>query len=288
MILWPGATYLGPPDSNYSGPMVEVRGLVVHIAEGSYWGTIGWQENPVADVSSHFVFGLAGERAQMLDLNLTAWTQVAGNGHWLSVEDEGFSTGTLSAAQQESIAQLYAWMVDMYNVPLRTANDPNGRGLGWHGMGGVAWGNHPNCPGPNNVALLPRIIERARQILNGVPTPPEDDVLNAILTHDLNGDYIFLIPSAGGWRRLPKAYVEADKWIMQNALDSFTKAGMGVDQTTWAGNSYDFSDPVVLGQWGHELVPGFGGGSGGDGATPEQVRSIVRTELDGTGLGPKS
>lgn len=177
MAIWPKATWAGPPDSNYDGSMVEFRGLVIHIAEGSYDGTIGWQRNPVSDVSSHFVVGLDGAVAQMLDTTVTAWTQAAGNGHWVSVENAGFSTGQLTAAQAETNAELYAWLMATHGMPATLAESPSGMGLGWHGMGGVAWGNHPNCPGPANVALRPSILARAIEISGGgSATSPEDDM----------------------------------------------------------------------------------------------------------------
>jgi hypothetical protein len=179
MALWDKATWLGPPDLNYSGPMVEVRGLVLHIAEGSYQGTISWQKNDVSDVSSHFIFGLVeGERAQMLDTNVTAWTQSSGNGHWVSVENAGYHYNQFTPAQVEANAQLYAWLHQVYNIPMQLADTPSGRGLGWHGMGGASWGGHYDCPGPANVALRSTILARAQEIL----APPtqrrgQDDML---------------------------------------------------------------------------------------------------------------
>ena len=168
MAIWDKAVWLGPPDSNYSGSMIEVRGLVLHIAEGSYRGTINWQNNPASDVSSHFIFGLnEGERAQMLDTNVTAWTQANGNGHWVSVENAGFHYDQFTPAQIEANAQLYAWLHEVYNVPMQLTDSPSGSGLGWHGMGGASWGGHPDCPGPANVALRGTILARAQEILNG-------------------------------------------------------------------------------------------------------------------------
>ena len=108
MLLIPGWQYLGPPDSNYGGPMQQYMGLVLHIAEGSLQGTVSWMRNPASDVSSHTVHGKGGERVQMLDAALTAWTQGSGNGRWLSVEHEGFNYESLTSAQLESTAQLFA------------------------------------------------------------------------------------------------------------------------------------------------------------------------------------
>ena len=90
---------------------VEGRGLILHIADGYYEGTIAWQHNPIADVSSQFVvagprdlkYGIPdGKLAQCVDTGEIAWTQRSGNGHWLSIECSGFGGDALSAAQIES------------------------------------------------------------------------------------------------------------------------------------------------------------------------------------------
>ena len=46
-----------------------------HIADGSYNGTISWETNKDSKVSSHFVLGKNGEVAQLVPLNMAAWTQ---------------------------------------------------------------------------------------------------------------------------------------------------------------------------------------------------------------------
>jgi N-acetylmuramoyl-L-alanine amidase len=174
MLLIPNWTYLGPPDSNFSGSMQGFMGLVLHIAEGSYQGTINWQKNPVSDVSSHTVHGKDGQRAQMLDINLTAWTQANGNGWWVSVEHEGFSTEALTPQQFESTSQMYAWLVQNKGVPLQITDSPSVPGLGWHGMGGAAWGGHTGCPGEQIKAQRTAILGRAAEIIGGDMTTPAD------------------------------------------------------------------------------------------------------------------
>lgn len=169
-MLWTDlATWRGPTP-NHGGPMLEQRGLVIHIAEGSYEGTIAWQKNPAAQVSSHFVTDFDGKTAQVVDTDVTAWTQQAGNGHWLSVENAGHTPNALTAAQCEAIAQLFARGHQAYGWPLQLATGSSGRGLGHHSMGGTAWG-HLDCPGPNVIAQKPAILARAIQILGGGPPP---------------------------------------------------------------------------------------------------------------------
>lgn len=157
--------------------MREQRGLVIHIAEGYFEGTIAYQKNPDANVSSHFVLsngakgqGYDGELAQIVDTDITAWTQRAGNGHWLSVECAGFTPNPLTTAQCESVAKLLARAHTEYGVPLQLATNPDGRGLGHHSMGcnwpAGAWG-HCDCPGPAIIAQKPAILARAIEIVNG-------------------------------------------------------------------------------------------------------------------------
>lgn len=49
--------------------------IVWHIADGTYNGTIAWEQNPQSQTSSHFVLGKNGEVAQLVPLNMAAWTQ---------------------------------------------------------------------------------------------------------------------------------------------------------------------------------------------------------------------
>lgn len=158
--------------------MYEHRGVVVHIAVGYYEGTISWQKNPDANVSSHFVVGRDGRTAQVVDTDIRAWTQSDGNGHWLSVENEGFLEGDhrnpgdwhlLSPQMIEANAQLLARAHREYGVPLQLATSPAGRGLGYHSMGaetGYNWG-HSSCPGEPIKAQLPKVLARAIEIVNG-------------------------------------------------------------------------------------------------------------------------
>src|SRR4051812_1239916 len=93
MAVWHDlASWRGPTANRGAGGMVEVRGVVVHIADGFYEGTISHQLDPTTEVSSHFIVGRDGKTAQMVDTADKAWTQKAGNGHWISVECEGFSS----------------------------------------------------------------------------------------------------------------------------------------------------------------------------------------------------
>lgn len=177
--------------------MAEHRGLVLHIAEGFYEGTISWQRNRANDVSSHFVIGREqGEIAQLVDTDVTAWTQRDGNGHWISAEFAGFTLGhrlhrpgweELSKWQLECAARLLVRGHHQYGWPLQLATSEQGRGLGHHSMG-AGWG-HRDCPGRPIIAQKPGIITRARSIA-GKPTEGDDDMPTAkeIVDEFLNRD----------------------------------------------------------------------------------------------------
>ncbi len=173
MGIWtPEAEWVGP-SPNQSGRMIEQRGMVLHVMQGSLAGSISWGKNPSSGVSFHFGTRKSdGLVQQLVDTSITAWTQCNGNGRWISVENEDFSGNPLSDLQIESIAKLYARGVREYGWLLQITDDPNGRGLGWHGMGGVAWCNHPTCPGEPIKAQRTAILGRAAEILGGAVTSP--------------------------------------------------------------------------------------------------------------------
>ena len=159
------ADWIGPTVNETPGGMSQVLGVVVHIQQGSEAGTEACQHNPAAQVSSHFLSPKVGRGRQMVDTQDKAWTEVAGNSHWLSIENEGWSGQTLTPDQLEFNAQVLAKAHVVHGVPLQVTNDVNVPGLGHHSMGGVAWGNHPDCPGDPIIAQKPAIVARAQQIV---------------------------------------------------------------------------------------------------------------------------
>lgn len=176
MARWTDIAQWRGPTVNVGGAMKEHRGLVVHIAEGTFEGTISWQKGAANEVSSHFVVDTDGSIAQVVDTEVTAWTQRAGNGRWLSVENAGHTPHPLTDAQIEANARIFAAAHLTYRVPLQIATSPDGKGLGHHSMGaenGVDWG-HSHCPGPAIIAQKPAILARAIQIVEGDDVTKDD------------------------------------------------------------------------------------------------------------------
>jgi hypothetical protein len=177
---------------NQGGTMSDHRGVVLHIAEGTYQGTINWQMNPdqrysdgttVTTCSTWIVGREPGEWAQMVDSNRIAWCQRDGSRTWLSIELAGNSTQSPTAWQIEACAQLFVWSHLEYGHALAIADNESERGLGHHSMDreylGVEWG-HDSCPGPGTIAAKPAILQRAKAIIQGDDMPLDQTDLNNI------------------------------------------------------------------------------------------------------------
>ncbi|MFG3349227.1 peptidoglycan-binding protein [Streptomyces sp. NPDC048018] len=173
MAKFSGAKWRPIPINYTEGGQSSVRGLVVHIMAGTLGGTDSWFRNPAARSSSHFGTGKGGELTQWVDTTDRAWAQAYGNPSWLSIENEGKGGDALTSAQMDRIAEVFAWVHKIYGVPLQVTSDPNGRGLGYHAMGGKPWGNHPSCPGPKIIAQLPEIVARAKRLAGSPPDKPK-------------------------------------------------------------------------------------------------------------------
>lgn len=93
--------------------------------------------------------------------------------------ERGQGGDSLTDAQLDRNAQVLAWAHEKYDVPLQVAKSPSGRGLGYHAMGGDAWGGHTSCPGTKIVAQLSEIVKRAKAIVGtgggSTPTTPAVD-----------------------------------------------------------------------------------------------------------------
>src|SRR5665213_1039290 len=170
MPIMPGVNW--KPVPSHSGPMQAHLGLVEHVqvGDGSCYGEFSV---PANQASSTWWISKAGVLEQYVDSDVAAWTEMAGNFTWESVETEGVPGEALTTAQVLTLARLYVWGVQTYGWPLALSEAPDQRGLGWHGMGGVPWGNHPGCPGDLRKAQRPLVIYLADFFLNP-PAPTEE------------------------------------------------------------------------------------------------------------------
>jgi hypothetical protein len=126
--------------------------VVIHVTEGSFWGSVRWLRNHRAHASSHYVISRSGRIVQLVHLSDIAWH--AGNrrvnAESVGIEHEGYTYGRagFTDAQYRSSARLTAYLARRSLMPIdrrhiighRQVPAPRG---GWGGAG------HHTDPGPH-------------------------------------------------------------------------------------------------------------------------------------------
>lgn len=115
--------------------------IVIHVTEGSFWGSVGWLRSHRSHGSSHYVISRGGDVVQLVSTSDVAWH--AGNRwvnrHSIGIEHEGFSRrGGFTDAQYRASAQLVAYLAAKAGMPVDRAHvighaevpSPRGRGFG--------------------------------------------------------------------------------------------------------------------------------------------------------------
>lgn len=172
---YPAARWRGPvPNMDASGMQMPPIGVVLHIQEGNEDGTDSWIHNPASKVSAHFGAPKAGGIDQWVMVGDRAWHAAAANFTYVGIECEGNTGDKLTVEQAESIAELLAWLNRSYGIPLVLCNVPGQRGLAYHGLGGDAWGGHPDCPGTPIIDARPQLLARAAQLAGQAPPKAPD------------------------------------------------------------------------------------------------------------------
>lgn len=185
MARMPGAQWRPVPNRTVGGQDA-VYGVVLHVMQGTLDGTDAWFRNSSSQASAHFGVGKDGRIFQWVDTADRAWAQVDGNRTWLSIEHEGKSGDSLIPAQLAASARVIAWMHATHGVRLQSTDSPTGRGIGWHGMGGSAWGGHLDCPGTAIRNQRPALIAAAKNGEDMDLTQANlDDIAGAVWSADV-------------------------------------------------------------------------------------------------------
>jgi hypothetical protein len=119
---YPGADAWTPAhSSNQSGRSGTPQRVVLHTTEGSYSSAINWFRDPISNVSAHYVLRRSdGHVTQMVRDGDKAWHACNNNGDTIGIEHEGqsFNASQWTPQLLESSAQLTAWLVQEYGIPL--------------------------------------------------------------------------------------------------------------------------------------------------------------------------
>jgi N-acetylmuramoyl-L-alanine amidase/Bacterial Ig domain len=162
-----GAAGLRPPAVDYVGPGTplnytpaqrkpsDIHLIVIHVSEGSFFGTVRWLQNPQAHASANFVVSRNGTIAELVPKSDIAWH----SGNWdvntesVGIEHEGITDDPsgFTDAQYRASAHLTAYIartslipidrehiIGHYQVP--NPNDPaQGGGIDGHTDPGSYW-----------------------------------------------------------------------------------------------------------------------------------------------------
>ena len=150
--LWRPAYHGNRTNSNRGVGIIDF--IVIHIAQGSYSGTINWFKDPRANVSAHYVVGRRGQIAQCVHNKDIAWH--AGNWRYnkksIGIEHAGFAGNRWTRRMYRSSAKLSAYLCRQFNIPVHHRYI-----FGHRHVPGVA----TRCPGPRfNRRRYLRLVRR--------------------------------------------------------------------------------------------------------------------------------
>lgn len=199
MARHPGAIWRPITADKGRRPMAAYNRVNLHVAVTEAASLFGaFNKSGVPD--SHFYVRRDGTVEQYVDTGMRAFADLDGNDATISIETQGGVTNPdteqWTAAQVETLAQIYAWAVRTHGIARQVAwNSQPGassHGLSWHrlgidgrfpqlpdvraGRGQRGGGMHYSksrgklCPGGAKIQQVPAIYARALAILGGSST----------------------------------------------------------------------------------------------------------------------
>lgn len=192
-------------------------GWILHVVAGNNdpYEVFRTAQRPDRRFSNWWV-SKSGRVVQYVPAWAVSWAMGEGNPRYWSVETEGFPSERLTGAQLDALAALHVWLQVQDAVAVR----PGDRGIGTHGMGGAAWGNHPGCPGPIRAGQRAEILRRAvalRSHHQEDDMPTAKEVAQALLD----------LPAPGGGVGSDEKPLTVG-WMLRRTYDAAMRADAGV------------------------------------------------------------
>lgn len=124
---YPPAAWRPAHRANYSEEFnrendVNIDKVIIHVAQGSYAGTVSWFQDSRAQSSAHYTVGRRGQVAQSVRNADVAWHA----GWWnynkrsIGIEHEGYvsNPNSFTAAMYNASAKLTAWCCRRHRIPI--------------------------------------------------------------------------------------------------------------------------------------------------------------------------
>ena len=218
-------------EGNYtkaSRPPQSIDRIVVHVTEGSFWGSVSWLKNPRAHASSHFVVGRGGKVVQLVHTSDIAWHA----GNWgvnvrsIGIEHEGYTYGPngFTDVQYRNSARVAAWIARRALMPITRKNFIGHAEVPSPG-GGLGGANGHTDPGPSwNWTRYLRLVRRyaGSQKLSVVPVLPPGT---------LRGIVPWRAPATGDIKQVEFSVDGRVLWVDRRAPFAFA-GGRGLNTTS--------------------------------------------------------
>ncbi len=105
---------------------INIKKIVIHVAQGSYSGTVNWFQNSAASSSAHYTVGRRGQVAQSVRNEDVAWHAGwwATNKKSIGIEHEGFISNprAFSKKMYNASARLTAWCCKKHKIRVTRRN----------------------------------------------------------------------------------------------------------------------------------------------------------------------
>ncbi|MFI6499751.1 N-acetylmuramoyl-L-alanine amidase [Nonomuraea typhae] len=128
-VDYPGALWSAALGSNYTvanrPASAAINKIIIHVAQGTYAGTIGWFKDPRAKVSAHYVVRSSdGQITQTVREKDIAWHVRGANTNTIGIEHEGWvdNASWFTDQMYRASAALTRNIADRYGIPKTRAN----------------------------------------------------------------------------------------------------------------------------------------------------------------------
>ena len=160
---------------NFSERTEKLDLLVAHDCQGSYLGSIEtfMQAHTSNPVSAHIVLREDGKEAtQMVGFGKKAWHDCSFNSESIGLEMAGFEARGYADSEWQAEANMIAYLLHRYQIPVRWAKDGKGGGFCRHLDLGRLGGGHTDPT--QDLAVWMNFVQRVEAAYNagGFPAEP--------------------------------------------------------------------------------------------------------------------
>lgn len=160
MSIYPRAVrkLIAPGDND---PRITPRVAILHVDAGNASSLFDFFKFRSGGIESHFFIKRDGTCEQYRDTSWEADANYLANPFAVSIETQGFGSGTWTDPQLNAIKSLLVWLHTDHAIPLVKCPKWDGAGVGYHVQFGAPgkWTPYAkSCPGPARIAQFENVL----------------------------------------------------------------------------------------------------------------------------------